>query len=298
MNSCLIMYSIRDLANLSGIKSHTIRMWEKRYGIFNPMRTDSNIRYYSDKDLKLILNIAILNKQGIKISNISKLSTDEIRLEVLKYAVSPTNQASAIEGLILAMIELDEQLFERIFNRLIMAHGMEITFVNYVFPFMHRIGVLWQIGSIIPAQEHFIFNLIRQKLYVAINDQQLLPSTKKPSFLLILPEHEWHELGLLFVNYILKKRNFPVIYLGQSVPLEEIMNLPRIQSVDYVLLSFILNVSMEEYSRYMHGLLTSFNDKKVIITGQPILNFENINDAILKVHSYHEFLQLLSEMGD
>ncbi|MFY7911452.1 MAG: MerR family transcriptional regulator, partial [Emticicia sp.] len=160
-------YSIKDLEQLSGIKAHTLRIWEQRYNIINPKRTDTNIRTYDDNDLKLVLNIALLKDHDYKISEIAKLSLEELSKEVLAISDKQLNYPDQIHALTIAMIDIDEERFEKIMSTNILQFGFENTMINIIYPFLSRIGTLWVTGSIGPAQEHFITNLIRQKIIVA-----------------------------------------------------------------------------------------------------------------------------------
>jgi len=165
----LTRYSIRDLEQLTGIKAHTLRIWEKRYGVVIPKRTPTNIRYYTDEDLKKLLNISILNRHGFKISNIANLENEDLGKKIISITNKSFDSDSNIENLIISMIELDEGKFEKILTTLIINLGFEDAFIKVLMPFFEKIGVLWQIGTINPAQEHFITNLIRQKIIVAID---------------------------------------------------------------------------------------------------------------------------------
>ena len=161
-------YSIKDLEHLSGIKAHTIRIWEQRYRLFTPQRTDTNIRYYTDRDLKLLLNVSLLKDNGFKISKIADMPYDEIVKEVAGIS-DRFGDDEQIATLTLAMIDMDEVRFEKVMANNILKRGFENTMKKLIFPFLHRIGVLWMTGSIVPAQEHFISNLIRQKIVTAID---------------------------------------------------------------------------------------------------------------------------------
>ncbi|MFW5979061.1 MAG: MerR family transcriptional regulator, partial [Bacteroidia bacterium] len=217
-SSKMATYSIRELEKLSGIKAHTIRIWEKRYKIIQPKRTGTNIRYYSNNDLKKLLNITILNRQGWKISDIAKLSDEELNRKVKDFSYDSKDTESQIEKLVIAMVDLDEVKFDQILSNAIMHDGFEQTIINLIFPFFKKIGLLWQTGSINPAQEHFVSNLFRQKLMVAIDNLKIPDRKDAKKFILFLPEKEFHELGLLFYSYLIKKSGHSVIYLGSSVP--------------------------------------------------------------------------------
>src|SRR5688572_19276891 len=210
-------YSIKELEHLSGIKAHTIRIWEKRYALINPRRTETNIRLYSDNDLKKIINVSLLNTNGFKISRIAGMSEHEIIQKVLELSDARNDYSIHINQLMLAMVHLDEEKFETTLSGLFLRYNFEQTMTHIVYPFLEKTGVLWQTHNISPAQEHFISNLIRQKVIVGIDGLPLQSDGGKTA-LLFLPEHELHEIGLLFCHYMLRKHGFRTIYLGQAVP--------------------------------------------------------------------------------
>ncbi len=215
-------YSIKDLETLSGIKAHTLRIWEQRYNIIKPKRTDTNIRFYDDEDLKRILNISLLNQNGFKISKIADMSTLEINEKVFDLAQESLKYPDQVQALMMSMMEIDEDRFEKTISRSILQFGLEKTMIHIVYPFLNKVGLLWQIGTISPYQEHFVSNLIRQKIIVSIDSQTNLISESK-KFLLYLPESELHEIGLLFATYILKTRGHKVFYFGQTLPVEDLI---------------------------------------------------------------------------
>jgi MerR family transcriptional regulator, light-induced transcriptional regulator len=264
-------YSIRDLEQLSGIKAHTLRIWEQRYDILKPDRTDTNIRTYDDKDLKLVLNIALLKDHGYKISEISKMEADEMSKEVMLISDKQLNYPDQIHALTISMLDLDEERFEKIVSTNTLQFGFENMMINIIYPFLSRIGTLWITGSIGPAQEHFISNLIRQKLIVAIDGQ--LPSLRQGAkkYLLYLPEGEMHELSLLFGNYIVRSRQNKVIYLGQSLPFNELAFACTIHKPDYIF-SVITSVpGQDEIQRYVYRLAKEFPDTKILLTGYQVV---------------------------
>jgi DNA-binding transcriptional MerR regulator len=232
-------YSIKDLEKLSGIKAHTIRVWEKRYQLFSPIRSDTNIRSYSGNDLKKLLNVAQLNREGIKISKIVDMTPVVMDQEVLKLFKESKEVELAIDRLIAAMIDLNELEVEHILADLLIKEPFDNVVMHYIFPFLERIGVLWQTGSISPAQEHFISNVIRNRIIVA-TDKLPVPGIYKPArFILFLRESELHELGLLFCNYMLKKARHKTIYLGQSVPLSDLVAVQDEYQANYIVTSLI-----------------------------------------------------------
>ena len=268
-------YSIKDLERLTGIKAHTIRIWEKRYNLIEPERTSTNIRAYCDDELKKLLNISILNKNGYKISKIANLTSDEIADSINKLTASSTDTISQIESLAIAMIDIDEARFEKILSRSIIQIGFEDTVNRILRPFLVKIGLMWQTGSINPAQEHFVSNLVRQKMLVAIDSQITgnLPNSK--NFTLFLPEGEMHEFGLLFANYLLRKRGHNVVYLGQNVPLDDLIEIERIRPSDYMLTSFITSFTDCDLMGYLYQLQDRCPGKKVFVTGEQAAKFSN-----------------------
>ncbi|MBL7851416.1 MAG: MerR family transcriptional regulator [Cyclobacteriaceae bacterium] len=218
----MAQYSIKELEELSGIKAHTIRIWEKRYGIVAPKRTSTNIRLYSDEDLKKIIKVSLLNNHGVKISKIAKLNSTELSHKVSELSESQPHPDLHIDRLVVAMVDLDEEQFDAIVNELIHRFGFEKTILEIVYPFLEKIGVLWLTGHITPVQEHFITNLLRQKILVAIDT--LPPAGKAaPRIILFLPDEELHELGLLFSYYLVKKAGFRAYYMGQRTPYKDVV---------------------------------------------------------------------------
>ncbi len=279
-------YSIKELENLSGIKAHTIRIWEKRYGIIKPARTDTNIRYYCDSDLKRLLNIAILNRHGIRISEISKLSDQEMADKVMGASSDFTDAESNIENMIIAMVELDEYKFDKILSRFIMHEGFENAVIKVIFPFFEKIGLLWQTGSINPAHEHFVSNLFRQKLMVAI-DNVVVPNSKdNEKFILFLPEGEYHELALLFYNYLIKKSGKLVYYLGSSVPFTDLIETVKMVKPDYIFTSLTSSLNKTEVNQYITDLSNTFATQKIMVTGLQIKeNSTQFPQNVLKIAS-------------
>jgi DNA-binding transcriptional MerR regulator len=221
MNNIKTLFSIKDLENLSGIKAHTIRIWEKRYNLLSPNRTDTNIRFYNLKNLQKLLNVTLLYNSGIKISKISILSDDQIKAECRSIISEQAVKNIFINDLKLAMLNFDQILFETSYQKLLEVIEFKDVYISYFMPFLHEIGLLWHTDTINPAHEHFITSLIKQKILVNIEKVQGVPPTKHDNrFILFLPENEIHELGLTFINYEILKRGYSTIYLGQSIPID------------------------------------------------------------------------------
>lgn len=245
-------YKIKDLETLTGIKAHTIRIWEKRYGLITPERTDTLIRTYNDNELSILLNIALLNKNGLKISKIAEMNSEEIFQKVWKIRAEKSIDSST-EKLILSLIELNEGLFKSTLQNLIDAKSLEETFIHTLVPFLDRIGVMWLVGSIDAAQEHFISNLIRQKVISEIDKLPVPQKTASP-IMLFLPEHEWHEISLLFYHYVLRKKGIDTIYLGQSLPYDSLKECLKKQKPKALVTSFLTCVEEKFLCNYFKQL--------------------------------------------
>jgi MerR family transcriptional regulator, light-induced transcriptional regulator len=227
------VFTIKDLENLSGIKAHTIRIWEQRYNFLKPNRTDTNIRYYCNQELKTVLNISLLNKYGHKISHINKMSDLELKSKICSLADKEAQQERLVNELIACMIDLDIESFERLLDTFILTKGIDKAIARVVFPFLHRIGILWMTNQVNPAQEHLVTNIIRQKLIVGIEGMMTHKRTGK-TIVLFLPEGEYHELGLLYVYYLLKSHGVRVLYLGTDVPVKDLEYVCRQPPPDFL----------------------------------------------------------------
>jgi len=260
-------FTIKDLENLTGIKAHTIRIWEQRYDFLKPQRTDTNIRYYSNHELKKILNIALLNRYGFKISHIGKMSDDDIHVKILGINNSEAHQERVINELIQKMIDLELISFELIIDEHIRVKGIEKTIHKIIFPFMERIGVLWVTGHINPAQEHLVSNIIRQKLIVGTQAISNLIPTKKTA-LLFLPEGEFHELGILFIQYLLKNRGIGVLYLGTNIALEDVDYVVKYKAPDFIYTHLTSVSNLFSFDRFIQQSQKRFNLTPLIISGR------------------------------
>jgi DNA-binding transcriptional MerR regulator len=226
MNSIKTNFNIKDLENLSGIKAHTIRIWEKRYNLLEPERTDTNIRLYSIESLQKLLNVTYLNSNGYKISKIAELTNDEIPAKVRELASRNKVDHHAINAFKMAMLNFDQVLFYHTYMNFIEKHSFRELFYEVFIPLLNEIGLLWQTNTITPAHEHFISIHIKQKILLNIeNLQNLEPKPSTKTFVLYLPENEVHDIGLLFINYELRSRGYHTIFLGESVPINSLGDL-------------------------------------------------------------------------
>lgn len=262
-------YQINDLERLSGVKSHTIRIWEKRYGLITPRRTDTNIRYYDDTQLKKILNVATLSGVGFKISKIAAMTEEELRVQI---RISQEQEASDIRfefyinDFIGAMLDFNEVLFNELFDEVVKKFGVQASMINILYPFLYKTGILWRVDDAMPVQEHFASMLIKRNLFLLIG-QLAPPSKKNKKFLLFLPSNEWHEIGLLFAEYIIRFNGFETVNLGQHVPYVDLEHVINKVKPDY-LLTFLISDSHEEYIQHLQTMLSSkFKKVQCLISG-------------------------------
>lgn len=268
-------YSIRDLEKVSGIKAHTIRMWEQRYAILDPKRTDTNIRYYDEDDLRLILSISMLNMRGYKISRIAEMKPEEIHQACRSFQDGGDEYQQSIGALTMAMVDMDELRFEKVLGACALKYGLEETMLKVIYPFYERVGILWQTGTIRPAQEHFISNLIRQKLIVAIDAQEYNRDSSKPRVVLFLPEHELHEVGLLFSTYVLRSRGFRVVYLGQSVPEDDLSSVQETHPSSFFMTIMTIAPQKESAESFINRICGKFPEVTFLVAGAAVDGLDN-----------------------
>lgn len=259
-------FTIKDLENLSGIKAHTIRIWEQRYSFLNPQRTGTNIRYYTNDELQTLLNIALLNKYGYKISHIDRMTPGEMNEKILSLSQIQAQQERLVNNLIHCMVEVKMDAFEEVLETYIRSKGIEKTIMQIIFPFLERIGILWMTNHINPAQEHLVSNIIRQKLIVGIDTNKCVLNSSHTA-LLFLPEGEHHELALLFISYLLKTRGIKVLYLGANIPFKDVEYLAKLKNPSFLyshLTSVSPNFNFEKFLVNAHNRLP---EKQFILSG-------------------------------
>ncbi|GAA5221595.1 MerR family transcriptional regulator [Membranihabitans marinus] len=234
-------YTVSQIVELTGINAHTLRKWESRYSFISPERTETNIRFYSDEDLKKLLNVLILTNAGYRLSKINKMSDEEI-FEKVRQNTNSSEDHDEISLLILSMLDFDELGFDKIIRSSINRRGILTTITTIIYPFLNQVGVLWGTNKVMPAQEHFISNLIRQKITSAI-EMLPIPRGNPKKMVLFLPEFEYHELGLLLANYLAKEMQWRTYYLGQNVPTENIIQVVKSVEPDFLFTIFISPIS-------------------------------------------------------
>lgn len=260
-------FTIKDLENLSGIKAHTIRIWEQRYNFLRPQRSETNIRYYCNEELKTVLNIALLNKYGYKISHIDKMNPSEVREKILSLSQQEAYLERLINDLIHHMVDLDSEAFEDVIDNYIRVKGIDKTITNIIFPFLDKVGILWMTNNINIAQEHLITSIIRQKLIVGIENASSHIIHEK-TVLLFLPEGEQHEIGLLYVYYLLKIRGVRVIYLGANLPIRDLEYVVRYKKPDCLYTHVTCLPSRYNFDKFMSQIAQLLPNTKLIVSGQ------------------------------
>jgi len=262
----MAIYSIRDLEKLTGIKAHTIRIWEQRYGLVTPARTDTNIRYYTDENLRHLFNVALLNKNGLKISKLAQMTPEEIAAKGAAIAQNNPNPNSQIDALTLAMIDLNEAAFEQVFVEYVGIHKFESAMLELAYPFLDKLRLLWLTNSISPAHEKFVGQIIRRKLMCAVD--QAVPKPDSPVFLLYSPEGEMQELTLLFIQYLLRSRGMRVAYLGANVAVGDLRDACHALKPEYVFTILQEPLPRHPIQIYVDNIAQAIGNSELLLTGQ------------------------------
>lgn len=260
-------FTIKDIENLSGIKAHTLRMWEKRYQLHTPKRRGGNHRIYDNEDLKFYIKVAFLNKSGYKISGIAAMTREEMDAKSIVVNGTAERQLVFISGLITAAIEFDETGFRSLLERAIEQFGFEITVRKVIYPFFERIGLLWMTNNARPSQEHFSSNIIRNLLIRAIDQLGHQPVKEGAPLILFTPEEEYHEIPLLYAWYMLKKHHKQVIYAGVGISLNELKYICNEIPAANVYFHLITNLTKLSVNEYITELRKQLPHQKIIMSG-------------------------------
>lgn len=286
-------YSIKDLENLSGIKAHTIRIWERRYQLLDPERTDTNIRYYSNEDVRRILNVALLVKSGYKISNVALFDDGKLQTEVLRQNKSLHDPDKEIDQLLRQTVNMDALGFERLLHKVIQENGFSQTIEKIIFPFFDRIGILWQTGSIGVAHEHFVSNLVRNHLILEAAKFNNQPSGR--TILFFLHEDETHELGLLYGNCLAAKSGLKCLYIGQRVPFKDLSNHLKNTEFNFICTTFTNAIEKQELEQYLDNLSLVFNKNKILVAGRQIaIHKPKLPPNMVVIKNSQDFLKKIS----
>ena len=261
-------FTIRDIQNMSGIKAHTLRVWEQRYGLIMPKRKESKHRFYDNDDLKQILRVAYLYRNGYKISRIASFSSDEIQRLALEIEHQGSPYESYINQLIESSIDFNELEFDRLMDKLILNLGFEVSILNVVYPLLEKIGLLWMTSNVIPAQEHFISQIIRRRILVATNQLPKLTSRDNRKIVIFAPKGEMHELPLLFVQYQLKKHGIPSVYFGTHRARTTIGDYLLRHRATHIYFHLITYLSDCDLDTYLRQLCEAFPEQKIVVSGK------------------------------
>jgi DNA-binding transcriptional MerR regulator len=259
-------FTIRDIENLTGIKAHTLRIWEQRYDFFTPKRKESRHRFYDNEDLKRLLRISFLYHAGWKISNIASLSESEVLSTVRNTKIASTGYEPLVTQLLEAALDFEERSFTEALNEGIKKTGFEDFIVHVCYPYLSKVGHLWSTNNVIPAQEHFSSYLIQNRIIV--ETEKLPANTSKPDILLFCPQGEFHELPLLFINYLLRKNGWGTIYLGPNIQRNEVMEVAGLSKASYLYVHLITNFTGSDADDYFESICKMLPDKKIIASGE------------------------------
>ncbi|WP_284653399.1 MerR family transcriptional regulator [Flavobacterium terrisoli] len=298
MNNVKSVFSIKDLENLSGIKAHTIRIWEKRYSVLEPMRTETNIRMYDLTNLQKLLNITLLHNYGYKISKISKLSTERIPQLVNEIISEKSAKHHAISSFKMAMMNFDQTLFFSTYNKLLSEKSFREIFYEVFIPLINEIGMLWQTDTITPAHEHFISYLIKQKILTNTEQVQIKEPTRLDRvFVLYLPMNEIHELGLMYLNYEILSLGYKTVYLGESVPIESLKDMKKhFDNITYICYTTV-EPNKSEINNYIKNLKQEILEESsnLYLIGRMIANIDSklITEKTTTFNSIKELVDYL-----
>lgn len=291
----MVVYSIKDLEKLSGVKAHTIRIWEKRYNIIEPKRTPNNIRYYLDEDLRLILNIALLNRNGIKISKIAKMDPSEIQKKVAEVADIDESFEGQLDSLTISLIDLDEEKFLKLINKNIEERGFVKTMLDVIYPFLDKLAIMWISGSIKTIHERFVSNVIKRKCVVEIDQ---IRSRRGETFLIFLPEGEMNELSLLFLHYLICSSGFRVINAGIEVSFDELLEVREIRQPEYVFTIINDSLTPEQFTTYISALAEQFQNAQIFVSGiRASTNTVTLPPSVSLLNSSEDTLAMLEQLS-
>lgn len=289
-------YTIKDLEKISGIKAHTIRIWEQRYNFLQPQRTETNIRSYSADELKVILNVSLLNKYGFKISHIDRMSAEQMEEKIMGLNQLDAQKERVVNALIKEMVGLNMVAFERQLDLYIGQKGIEKTIIEIIFPYLERVGILWVTNHINPAQEHLATNIVRQKIILGIERLTPLMNYGK-RVVLFMPEGEYHELGILYVHFLLKQKGIYVDYLGANVPMVDLKYLTEVRKIDYLYCHITSPARNFKLDKFFSNLATINPQVPIILSGQLIQEYRGkIADNIHLKRSLAETISFLNDI--
>jgi DNA-binding transcriptional MerR regulator len=284
-------FTIRDIENLTGIKAHTWRIWEQRYPLFHARRKESTHRIYDNEDLKQLLRIAFLYHKGWKVSKIAQLNTQAIVDEVAKTEPADSSYKLYVLRLLEAAVDFNEKAFNGLLEELIEKIGFEKCITDVCYPYLQRVGLLWVTNKVIPAQEHFSSYIIQNKIIAETEKLNKTPQT--PELLLFSPQGEFHELPLLFLNYLLRKNGWGVVYLGSNAKLDVLQQFTGNKNLHYLLLHQITNFTHYDADVYFEMLNKTFPGKKIVATGTIVTQVQRTFTNLTLLKSDQEILDFI-----
>lgn len=284
-------FTIKDIENLSGIKAHTLRIWEQRYQLFIPKRKESKHRYYDNEDLKHILRISQLYHNGIKISKIAQLPASSIRSMAMEQPIGKQNIDIYIHRLIEASIDFDEDRFEDLFEQSMKQFGLETTIIDVMYAFLERVGLLWLTDHIIPAQEHFASNIIKRKIIAALDALKTKPSPSSGTYVLFTPEGEQHEIPLLLNHYLMKASGKKCVYMGVDVPFDDLATYVHVKNPKYLYFHAITHLYEQPMDHLLKDLKQKFSQQEIIMSGPLTKEVTQDIPGVILLRSMKEMLE-------
>jgi MerR family transcriptional regulator, light-induced transcriptional regulator len=288
-------FTIKDIENLSGIKAHTWRIWEQRYNLCLPQRKDSNHRFYNNDNLKQILRISYLYHTGLKISKIAKFNEQQLIDASIQEVSPPPGYEFYIKELMEASIDFDDVRFEKNCNEIFDTYGPENAVTEAIYPYLEKIGMLWLTDHIIPTQEHFSSNLIRQKIIRCIDELPAVKENGSNCTVLFTPEKEHHELPLLFIHYLMKKAGKPVLYFGSDISIAKLKSLAAEKPFSQMHFHLITNLTNKDAQQYVSQLATAFSDKQICMSGTQVAHVHNKPANFKLLHTLSEMISFIKE---
>lgn len=298
MEDGLNVFSIKDLENISGIKAHTIRIWEKRYKILEPDRTNSNIRTYNETEFKKVLNVAYLNRNGLKISKIARLSEDELTQQVIAVNSKHDNLNQDFQPgkILMSAIRFNEDLFKESLFSFIKQQGIEKVYCRDLFPLLEKTRILWQTGSLSRAQEQFVRNTVKQLIIIEDDALDQLAEKKKGTVAMINTSDNLTDCNFLFYKYALKKRGYDVIFTGGVLPPSEVIEIHKIKSFEYLVVNSSAFDFTEKKIEYFNNIGKSLLIKKIIFTDYPQEYRKNVHDNFIIIRNPADFIKTIEDI--
>ena len=291
----MVTYSIKDMEHLTGVKAHTLRIWEKRYNIITPKRTSTNIRYYTDEDLRTMLNVCFLNNKGYKISKIAQMSPEQIKEEFNKHSAVDLNEKDSIDILMVFVLELDSYNLSKILSQYIDQLGLERTMGELIYPLMDRLGMAWLSGELQNMHESFVTQLIKLKIQSCID---ILPeeSNFSPSYIIYLPQGDTQELSLLYLHYLLKLKRCKVVNLGYDASMQDAIAACKVVKADYLFTIINNELPVMSIDDYILEISASIEPTQFLATGFQVISLpEKLREKVTVFKNLTETMNFIDD---